>query len=229
MEIQQTATPPGSSPAVGMTIQPAIRQAESTFNRFDSTSPVSKMGNFEKAKQTSKPLPFDLDHDSQIKLIDVCTEKQGTYFKCKDLSEFWAEVAHSLDREFPFPITGRDVEGWVEKICRPTKEYLLRREIFPHRADCEDLDIAIEDWLEIEGRRKFQSGFSEMITGYLLALRENTDRVKLAVGMAPCSYTKSNYSHQSRAQSQDRKCYHMKSSVVVAVLMRIYSQRSILI
>ncbi|KAI1205356.1 uncharacterized protein F4807DRAFT_443728 [Annulohypoxylon truncatum] len=199
MEIQQISTPPNSSPVIGMTIHSPMSQAESIVNRFNSFSPVPTLGNSEKAKQT-RSLPSKLNHNLQVRLIDLCTEHQGAYFKCEDLADFWSEVAHSLDREFPFPITGKDVEGWVEGICHEAKGYLLRREIFPHHADREDLDIAIEDWLEIEGRRKFQHGFEEMIAGYLLAygpeeseehnlltysclnrLRENMDRIKAAM------------------------------------------------
>ncbi|KAI1454285.1 hypothetical protein F4805DRAFT_460950 [Annulohypoxylon moriforme] len=200
MEVQQTATPPSSSPAIGMTIYSPMSQAESGRTRFNSFSPVSTLDRPEKARQTTRPFPSKFNRNFQIKLIDLCTENQGTYFKCEDLADFWAEIAHSLEREFPFPITRNDVESWVEEICRDSKDHLLRREISPHRADHEDLDIAIEDWLEIEGRRKFQQGFSEMSKGYLLAygpeeseednllsyaclnrLRENLDRMKAAM------------------------------------------------
>ncbi|KAI0880298.1 uncharacterized protein GGS22DRAFT_197603 [Annulohypoxylon maeteangense] len=196
----QTAMPPNSSPSNGMTGHSPIPQIENIVkkdNPFNYMPTFSKSG---KAGQTTRPQSSMQSHSFQIKLIDLCTEHQGTYFKCEDLAEFWDKVSHSLALGSSFPITRNDVEGWVEEICREAKGSLLHREIFPHRAGREDLDIAIEDWLEIEGRRRFQHGFSEMIKGYLLAygpeeseeedlltysclnrLRENMDRVKTAM------------------------------------------------
>lgn len=109
-------------------------------------------------------------------------------------------IADALSRDFRFTLSGKDAETWVEGICREAKGYLTRGEEFPRRADREDLDIAIEDWLEVEGRRKLQKGASEMRMGYILAfgperseeehllagpclqqLRENADKIKTAV------------------------------------------------
>ncbi|KAI1073603.1 hypothetical protein F5B20DRAFT_566402 [Whalleya microplaca] len=127
----------------------------------------------------------------------MCTEHQGIYFACIHPRQFFDFIAG----EFPMHSrpTGEDVEFWLELICQETRECLLQ-EILPHREDHEDLDIAIEGWLEIEGRRKLRQGAAEMRIGHLLTfgpeesseehlltnlcrdrLRSNAEDIKLAM------------------------------------------------
>ncbi|KAI1134048.1 hypothetical protein F5Y05DRAFT_246710 [Hypoxylon sp. FL0543] len=175
----------------------------SNSNNSQETNPPITMltpNKHEKARPLARAPPYSrLDHHFQTRLIDLCTEYQGTYFECEHLDKFWDTIANALRRQVPFPLTGKDVEAWVEGICHEAKQCLLRREIVPHRVDREDLDIAIEDWLDIEGKRLLQRGSAQMQLGYLLAygpeesseenlftssclsrLRENAGRMKTA-------------------------------------------------
>lgn len=150
-----------------------------------------------------RPLSSQLDRRFQIKLLDLCTEHQSVYYQSEPLSEFWDNIADALGKQgkhVRFPLTGKDVEAWVEGICLEAKVHLTQGVAFPRRAGREDLDIAIEDWLEVEGRRKLQKGASEMRMGYIFAfgpeksdeehllaepclhrLRDNADKIKTAV------------------------------------------------
>lgn len=149
---------------------------------------------------TRNRLSSPLDRRSQIKLLDLCTEYQGIYFKCDRLGEFWDTVASAVSCDFQVLCSGKEVETCVEDICHEAKECLIRGERFPLRAYRDDLATVIEHWLEVEGRRKLQRGAAEMKTGYLLTfghdkpseehiftnacshrLRETTRKIKTAI------------------------------------------------
>ncbi|KAI1773921.1 hypothetical protein F4818DRAFT_85860 [Hypoxylon cercidicola] len=198
MDIQQVVTPVSSHGTMG---HRPVAQAGATINKTNQLDhrPVLKQHGVTRPT-IQMPLFSQLDRRFQIKLLDLCTEYQGVYYESERLDSFWDVIADALNRNTRFPLSGKNVETWVEGICREAKGYLIRGEEFPRRADREDLDIAIEDWLEVEGRKRLQKGASEMRMGYILAfgpekseeehllsetclheLRENADKIKTAV------------------------------------------------
>ncbi|KAI1761929.1 hypothetical protein GGR53DRAFT_451104 [Hypoxylon sp. FL1150] len=215
MDIQQTATPVSSQGSgSGSTSHSPVSQARVAAKQISNNSDPKSVSTQPDVGMTrtpiQEPVTSRLDRRFQIKLLDLCTEYQGIYYQSELMSEFWDMIADTLDKQFrfPFPLTGKNVEVWVEGICREAKVYLTQGVAFPRHADHEDLNIAIEDWLEVEGRRKLQKGAAEMRMGYIFAfgpersaeenlladpclhsLRENADKIKTAVsekGKAIC-------------------------------------------
>ncbi|KAH9989235.1 hypothetical protein F4779DRAFT_265856 [Xylariaceae sp. FL0662B] len=164
MVIHQTATPPGTHAARYNENDPPSSQ-EGTTTHESSVLRSSDSGLVSNNPQQKTRLQF-LSRRQQLRLLDLCAAHQGVYFLCSHPREFFDFIAGELP--IHSRLTGEDVESWVELVCRDTRNYLLQGEIPPHREDCEDLDIAIEGWLEIEGRRKLQKGAAEMLVGHLL-------------------------------------------------------------
>ncbi|KAI0175510.1 hypothetical protein GGR52DRAFT_537005 [Hypoxylon sp. FL1284] len=179
----------------------SVPQARDSANNINLPDPKPASNLHGATKPTNEiPAYSHLDRRFQIKLLDLCTEHQGVYYKSERLSDFWDMIADILSRDFHFTISGKDAERWIEGICYEAKAYLHQGMAFPRNADREDLDTAIEDWLEVEGRRKLQKGAAEMRLGYMLTfgpdksredhlltepclqgLRENADKIKTAV------------------------------------------------
>ncbi|XXG93796.1 hypothetical protein Hte_000045 [Hypoxylon texense] len=198
MDTHQTVTPVSSQGKTGHSPVPGAEGFTSKVNQPNPrTAPKQDAG---ARPIIQKPLYSQLDRRFQIKLLDLCTEYQGVYYKSERLDDFWDMIADILSRDFRIPVDGQDAETWVEGICREAKGYLTQGVAFPRRADREDLDIAIEVWLEVEGRRRLQKAASEMRMGYILAfgpemsaeehllagpclhkVRENADKIKTAV------------------------------------------------
>ncbi|KAI1638484.1 hypothetical protein F4809DRAFT_255157 [Biscogniauxia mediterranea] len=101
----------------------------------------------------------------QLKLIDLCTQHEGLYFDCDDLLEFWDNIAAKV----PWEITGIQVQSWIEFVCRERKQCLLQGQIPPRREGSEKLDMAIDAWLQITGRKLLQTALTRMRTGSILA------------------------------------------------------------
>ncbi|KAI1491625.1 hypothetical protein F5X96DRAFT_693135 [Biscogniauxia mediterranea] len=101
----------------------------------------------------------------QLKLIDLCTQHEGLYFDCDDLLEFWDNIAAKA----PWETTGTQVQSWVEFVCRERKQCLLQGQIPPRREGSEKLDMAIDAWLQITGRKLLQTALTRMRTGSILA------------------------------------------------------------
>ncbi|KAI5927504.1 hypothetical protein F4810DRAFT_267835 [Camillea tinctor] len=100
----------------------------------------------------------------QLKLIDLCTQHEGLYLDCDDSLEFWDTIASKL----PWDNTTPQVRCWVEFVCRDRKQCLLTGQIPPHREGSEKLDIAIDAWLQITGRKLLQTALESMRTASVL-------------------------------------------------------------
>lgn len=107
----------------------------------------------------------------QLDLIDLCTQFEGNYYECTDVDEFFNYVASKLSSltHRSHPHSGAEVKRLVTEVCQVRKQSLLARQIPPYHGEYEKLDMAIDGWLEIEGRRCMQQAVSDLISGYLLA------------------------------------------------------------
>ncbi|KAI1496826.1 hypothetical protein F5X99DRAFT_413697 [Biscogniauxia marginata] len=117
--------------------------------------------------KNSSPSPFRGTTDQQLKLIDLCTQHEGLYFDCDGPDEFWDTIAIKV-AGYVKPTTGLQARSWVDAICQERKECLLQGQIPARRGESEKLDIAIDAWLQIVGRKILQTTLSSIRTGYIL-------------------------------------------------------------
>ncbi|RYP49047.1 hypothetical protein DL769_011132 [Monosporascus sp. CRB-8-3] len=143
---------------------------------------------------------------------------EGYYYECEDIEEFYDMVATRLvsPSELSRRPSGAEVKRWLAAVCEERKRILLAGRIPPYREGRENLDQAIDSWLEIEGRRSMQQAVSGLVSSHLLAFGSEESTLEFVFLPAYRGRLRRNAEHISKKTSEHGKA----NSVICMRLVR---------
>ncbi|RYP14554.1 hypothetical protein DL765_006287 [Monosporascus sp. GIB2] len=143
---------------------------------------------------------------------------EGYYYECDDIQEFYDLVATRLvsPSEPSRRPSGPEVKRWVAAVCEQRKRVLLAGRIPPYHEGRENLDQAIDGWVEIEGRRSMQQAVSDLVSSHLLAFGSEESTSEFIFLPAYQGRLRKNAEHISKRTSENGKA----NSVICMRLVR---------
>lgn len=96
-------------------------------------------------------------------------------------------------------------------MCQERKQSLLERKIPPYHGGRENLDRAIDGWLEIEGRRGIQQAVSELMSSYLLAFGPEESTSEFLLSPACRNRTNKNVEYINKKMTETGKANSVMS------------------
>ncbi|RYP29021.1 hypothetical protein DL767_006947 [Monosporascus sp. MG133] len=143
---------------------------------------------------------------------------EGYYYEFEDIEEFYDLVATRLvsPSEPSRRPSGAEVKRWVATVCKERKRILLAGRIPPYREGRENLDQAIDGWVEIEGRRSMQQAVSDLVSSHLLAFGSEESALEFVFLPAYRDRLRKNAEHIGKRTSENGKA----NSVICMRLVR---------
>ncbi|RYO98096.1 hypothetical protein DL764_007197 [Monosporascus ibericus] len=143
---------------------------------------------------------------------------EGYYYECEDIGEFYNLVATRLvspsdPSRCP---SGAVVKRWVATVCEERKRILLAGRIPPYREGRENLDQAIDCWVEIEGRRSMRQAVSDLVSSHLFAFGSEESTLEFVFLPAYQTRLRKNAEHIRKRTSENGKA----NSVICMRLVR---------
>ncbi|CAJ2500820.1 Uu.00g036730.m01.CDS01 [Anthostomella pinea] len=221
----QVPTPPRSQEAWyqsnGMPSSQGSAGSDSTGSPgLERSSPGTRTPVTREAHQPmAKPAPPRSTIAQQLEVMDTCAQDEGLYHSCDNPCEFWDAVACKLSG--PVKPTGRELELHVRVICHERRECLLRGQIPPRREEYEKLDIAIDAWLQIEGRRILERCVQGIRLGYLLTFGPEESSYEHILSEDCLDKLKSNTEHMKMQRSKKGRAGRVTSVRLVRAIESI--------
>ncbi|RYP65625.1 hypothetical protein DL771_008233 [Monosporascus sp. 5C6A] len=229
MDVHQLATPPSSQDREARADDRASHQRENGLSHGVATDVNESLPATGTATCRPRHPPDStqgfysgVDHQPgtthELGLIDLCTQLEGYYYECDGIEEFYDLVATKLvsPSELGRHPSGAAVKHRVAAVCEERKRILLAGRIPPYLKGRENLDQAIDGWVEIEGRRSMQQAVSDLVSSHRLAFGSEESTLEFVFLPAYRDTLRKNAEYISKKTSKDGKA----NSVICMRLVR---------